>query len=96
MNNNSIQTKNRTELTEKVIAIIFTALNLSHIDKKTVTADTAIMQEGLKLDSIDILELVVQFENHFKFKFQENESYKEHFQNIGTIVNFIDSKKTTS
>lgn len=95
MNNNSNQTKNQTELTSKVIDIIFSSLNLNHIDRSSVTSETAITQEGLKLDSIDILELVVQFENHFKFKFQENESYKEHFRNIGSIVNFIDSKRTT-
>lgn len=96
MNNNTIQSNNYPELTSQVIDIIFSSLNLNHIDRSKVTENTSITKDGLNLDSIDILELVVQFENQFKFKFQENESYADHFKNIGTLVQFINSRKTTA
>lgn len=84
----------RTALTDQVIDIIFQALNLNHIDKSTVTEKTGITSDGLNLDSVDILEIIVQLEHHFGIKMDESESYATHFKNIGTIVDFIKSKKT--
>ena len=48
---------------------------------------------GLELDSIDILELIVNFENSFGIKLNESEEYALHFKNVGTIVDFVVSKK---
>ncbi|MBC7370793.1 MAG: acyl carrier protein [Bdellovibrionaceae bacterium] len=84
----------RNDLTVKVIDIIFSALNLKHIDRKTVTDSTTLTKDGLNLDSIDILELIVNFEQSFGMKLNESESYAHHFKNIGSIVDFIQSKKT--
>lgn len=84
----------RNDLTIKVIDIIFSALNLKHIDKKSVNQATTLTKDGLNLDSIDILELIVNFEQSFGMKLNESESYAEHFKNIGSIVDFIQSKKT--
>ncbi|UYL09605.1 acyl carrier protein [Bdellovibrio sp. SKB1291214] len=84
----------RNELTSKVIDIIFTTLNLKHIDRSGVNESTAITQGGLNLDSIDILELIVNFETSFGIKLNESESYAQHFRNIGSIVEFIESKKS--
>ncbi|RYZ81190.1 MAG: acyl carrier protein [Proteobacteria bacterium] len=82
------------ELTAKVIDIIFSALNLKHIDRTTVNSSTTLAKGGLNLDSIDILELIVNFEHTFGIKLNESESYAEHFKDIGSIVSFIQSKKT--
>lgn len=84
------------DLTNKVIDVIFSSLNLKHIDRSSVNETTPLTQNGLNLDSIDILELVVQFEKKFNFKFQESESYAEHFKNIGTLTQFIQSRMKTS
>ena len=86
---------NDVGLLNQVVEIIFSALNLRHIDRSTVGPETPITKGGLNLDSIDILELVVQFEKKFNFKFQEGETYTQHFRNIGTLTEFIQSKKDT-
>lgn len=83
----------RTALTNQVIDIIFQALNLKHIDKSTVNENTSITADGLNLDSVDILEIIVQLEHSFGIKMSESESYATHFKNIGTVVDFIKSKK---
>ena len=83
----------QSEVVQQIIEIIFSALNLKHIDRATVNTETSITKTGLNLDSIDILELVVQFENKFKFKFKENEAYAEHFKNVGTLALFIQSRQ---
>lgn len=85
----------RTELTSKVIDIIFTALNLKHFDKQAVSENTTLTQGGLNLDSIDILELIVNFENTFGIKLNESEPYAQYFKNVGSIVDFIQLKKPT-
>lgn len=85
----------RNELTAKVIDIIFTALNLKHVDRQSITEKTPITQGGLNLDSIDILELIVNFENIFNIKLNESEPYAEYFKDIGSIVDFIEVKKLT-
>ena len=84
----------RNAITTKVIDIIFNALNLKHIDRQTVNETTTLTQGGLNLDSIDILELIVNFEHTFGIKLNESESYAQYFKNVGSIVDFIESKKT--
>ena len=86
----------RSELTAIVIDLIFKALNLKHIDRQSVNEETLLTQGGLNLDSIDILELIISCENAFGFKLNESESYAQHFRNIGSIVDFINLKKTTT
>ncbi|MGE0631834.1 MAG: acyl carrier protein [Pseudobdellovibrionaceae bacterium] len=83
----------RSALTSRIIDIIFTSLNLKHIDRAGVGENTALVQDGLNLDSIDILELIVNFEKSFNIKLEESEAYAQHFKNIGTIVDFIESKQ---
>ena len=86
----------RNALTAKVIDIIFNALNLRHIDRQTVNESTALVKGGLNLDSIDILELIVNFEQNFGIKLNDSEAYAQHFRNIGSVVDFIQAKKTTA
>ncbi len=84
--------QDRNTLTIQVIDIIFQALNLKHIDKAQVTEATPITTGGLNLDSVDILEIIVQIEHQFGLKMSDSEAYAQHFQNIGTVVDFVKSK----
>lgn len=84
--------QDRNTLTNQVIETIFQALNLKHIDRASVTDSTAITTGGLNLDSVDILEIIVQLEHKFGIKMSDSEAYAQHFQNIGTVVDFVKSK----
>ncbi len=84
--------QDRTTLTNQVIETIFQSLNLKHIDQTTVNESTAITAGGLNLDSVDILEIIVQLEHKFGLKMSDSEAYAQHFQNIGTVVDFVKSK----
>jgi acyl carrier protein len=66
------------------------------VDRLTVNESTALVKGGLNLDSIDILELIVNFEQNFGIKLHEAEAYAQHFRNIGSVVDFIQQKKTTA
>lgn len=84
--------QDRITLTNQVIETIFNSLNLKHIDATTVTDNTPITAGGLNLDSVDILEIIVQLEHKFGLKMSDSEAYAQHFQNIGTVVDFVKSK----
>jgi acyl carrier protein len=81
------------DLTEQVIDIIFNALNLKHIKRESVNLETPLTKGGLDLDSVDILELIVNFEQVFGIKLNESEAYAQYFKNIGTVVDFVMTQK---
>ena len=81
--------KDRSELTNQVIDIIIDSLNLKHIDKSQVNDETPFINGGLNLDSVDILEIIVQLEHHFGIKMNDAEAYQKHFKNIGSLVDFV-------
>jgi acyl carrier protein len=83
---------NENQLVEQVIDVIVNAVNLHHLNRATVTRETLLAQGGLGLDSVDILEVVVAVEHKFGVKVADAESGKTHFQTIGTIAHFVQSK----
>ena len=85
----------RNVLYNEVVDIIFSALNLKHIEKNSVHEQTALVGDGLKLDSIDILELVVHLEKKYNLKLDDTEAYATHFKTIGSVVEFISKKKAS-
>jgi acyl carrier protein len=87
---------NENQLVGQVIDVIVDAVNLHHVDRKTITAETPLSQGGLGLDSVDILEIVVSIEHKFGVKVTDAESGKVHFQTIGTIAKFVQAHGATA
>jgi acyl carrier protein len=79
----------RDQVVNEVIETIVDAVNLQHLDRKKITAETVLTEGGLGLDSIDILEVVVAVEHRFGKKIADAEVGKKYFQSIGTITDFI-------
>ena len=77
------------QLVSDVVSTIIEAVNLHFIDTNTVTRETPLGEEGLGLDSVDVLEVVVALEHRFGAKVPDQETGKKVFQNIGTIADFI-------
>jgi acyl carrier protein len=86
---------NENQLVNQVIDLVVESVNLHHMDRKTISADTALMTGGLELDSVDILEVVVAVEHKFGVKVADAESGKNNFKTIGTIVNFIETHRAS-
>lgn len=85
--------KERDHLTNEVVELIINAVHLQHLDKSTISETTALTVGGLSLDSIDVLEIVVAVEHHFKVKVSDAETGKKYFRTVGTVVDFIIAKK---
>lgn len=78
---------------EEVKSVIIKATNLHHIKAESMNESTTLGPEGLNLDSIDILEVVLAIEQHFKIKIENSEEGKAHFRTLGTIAQFIEQQK---
>lgn len=91
----SIKT-NEKELEKKVLEMIIDRLELEDIDVDNYDYSQSIFaseeEEGLGLDSVDALELVVGIKKEFGVVIEENNT--EIFKSISTIADYIRENQT--
>ncbi len=71
---------------------IIAALNLEEISPEDIDADAPLFGEGLGLDSIDALELVILLEREYGIRMEDPKANKEVFRSVRTIAEYIVSK----
>jgi acyl carrier protein len=71
------------EITEKVIAIVSEQMG---VDKSEITRDTSFVND-LNADSLDTVELVMEFEDEFEMSIPDEEAEK--IQTVGQAIDFI-------
>jgi acyl carrier protein len=74
-----------SELKQKIIE----SLNLEEVTPDDIKTDDPLFGEGLGLDSIDALELIVMMEKHYGIKLADASQGKAIFQSIGTMADYI-------
>jgi acyl carrier protein len=83
----------KTALVSEVADLIIKSVNLQHMAKDQLSAETTLTQGGLGLDSVDILEVVVAIEHKYGVKVESAQTGAQHFKTIGTICDFIQANK---
>ena len=78
------------ELKEKIIDV----LNLEEMTSDDINADAALFGEGLGLDSIDALELIVLMEKDYGIKLANPSEGKSIFKSIRTIAEYVKDHRT--
>ena len=78
------------ELKKKIID----SLNLEEMTPDDIDTDDALFGEGLGLDSIDALELIVLMEKDYGIKLANPAEGKEIFKSIRTIAEYVSSHRT--
>jgi acyl carrier protein len=73
------------ELKEKIIA----QLNLDDIEPDEIDASQPLFGEGLGLDSIDALELIVLMERDYNIKITDTSEGRNIFSTITTMAEYI-------
>ena len=78
-----------TQLKERIIK----ALNLENVKPEDIKDNEPLFGEGLGLDSIDALELIVLLEKEYGLRIQNPEEAKKIFLSINTMSAFISESK---
>ncbi len=82
------------ELINKLRQEIIQQLNLEDLNVEDIDPDAALFGEGLGLDSIDALEIIVLLEKNYGIKIEDPKEGKKIFSSIRTLAQFImDNKK---
>ncbi|CAM4189422.1 phosphopantetheine-binding protein [Gillisia limnaea] len=80
----------RTRLKQSIIE----QLNLEEFEVEDIANDEALFGDGLGLDSIDALELIVLLEKEYGIKLTEPQQGKEIFISIDKMAEYIEAHRT--
>lgn len=73
---------------------IIDALNLEEITPEDIDNDAPLFGDGLGLDSIDALELIVILDKFYGIKLANPAAGKEIFKSINSIADYISKNRT--
>lgn len=82
------------ELTQQLKQQVIEALNLEEVAPTDIDNDAPLFGEGLGLDSIDALELIVLMEKEYGIKLKTPAEGKAIFKSISTMAQYINDHRT--
>ena len=80
------------ELSEKLKYIIIEELNLEDVVPQDIDDDAPLFGDGMGLDSLDAVELVVQVQRHFGVEIKDMDEGRVAFQSINALRQFIEER----
>ncbi len=86
-------TMDRETLTRKLKELLVSGLRLQDTDPASIADDQPIFVEGLGLDSIDALELVVLIEENFGIAIPDEDVGKSAFASIAALADYISAER---
>lgn len=81
------------ELIAKLKTEIIEVLNLEDISPEEIDPEAPLFGDGLGLDSIDALELIVLLERNYGIKIQDPKDGRKIFYSVKTMAEFIQQHK---
>jgi acyl carrier protein len=81
-------------LQEQLKKMLVEELNLEDIDPADIVDDEPLFGEGLGLDSLDAVELVVLVEKHFGVEIKDMDEGREAFGSIDSLAAFIEERSS--
>lgn len=82
------------QLIEEIKEAIIKALNLEDMTTADIDADAPLFGEGLGLDSIDALELMVLMEKNYGIRMANAAEGKEVFKDVRTMAEYVQKYRT--
>ena len=82
------------ELIQQLKEQIIEVLNLEDVTPEDIENDAPLFGEGLGLDSIDALELIVMMEKEYGIKLKNPAEGKEIFKSINVMAQYINEHRT--
>ena len=84
------------DLKETLKKQIIEALSLEEMTPEDITDDGALFGDGLGLDSIDALELIVLMEKYYGIRLKNPADDKAIMNYVNTMEDYIEKKRTKS
>ena len=76
----------------RIKRLIVESLNLEGMKPEMIEDEAPLFGEGLGLDSVDALELVVALEKEFGIKIKSQELGREVFSSVSSLSEFIEAR----
>ena len=83
-----------SELKEELKAKIIEQLNLEDVSVADIADDDALFGDGLGLDSIDALELVVMLDKDYGIRLSDPKEGKKIFESVQVMADYIQEHRT--
>ncbi len=84
------------DLKYKLKEMIIEELQIEDLTPEDIEDDAPLFGDGLGLDSLDAVELVVQLQIYFNVKIQNIEEGRPALQSINTLADFVQERQETS
>lgn len=81
--------KSIEELTDELKVKIIETLSLEEVTPDDIDSNGPLFEEGLDLDSIDALELVVMLEKHYGILIGEMDVARQAFSSVRSLAEFV-------
>jgi len=81
------------ELKEELKNKIIKELNLGHLSVQDISDNDPLFKEGLGLDSIDALELIVMLDKDYGIKLNDPIEAKKVFESIENLASYINKNR---
>ena len=78
-----------SEIRAKLKELLVSNLNIEGVTPGQIKDDDALFGEGLGLDSLDAVEIVVILPRHFNVEVKDMEKGREIFRSVNTLANYI-------
>jgi acyl carrier protein len=82
----------RVAISDRIKRLIVDSLHLEGMKPDMIQDEEPLFGEGLGLDSVDALELVVALEKEFGIKIKSQELGREVFSSVSTLSHFIEAR----
>lgn len=79
------------ELIKNLKVQIIEALNLKHLKPEDIGDDQSLFADGVGLDSIDALELIVLLQQHYKIEITDPQEGPKIFRSVKSMAEYIQS-----
>jgi acyl carrier protein len=79
-------------IVEAVVQVLVEKLGAEGVSEQQLTAETPLLSSGLNLDSVVILELLLEIENRFRIQFDDADLSVELFRDVGALAEGVRKK----
>ena len=79
---------NKSKVVDQIKELIADELDVN-LSVAEIGENDSLFEDGLGLDSVEIVEFITILEDHFKIQFSDMDLTKEMFRSISTIADFV-------